>query len=1114
MQVATVKKFIPRPIKRPIRKVARRLGMTNRPAYVSRLTYALDGDDAVLDFRTRRQGHRLTRLVISNRETSFETSLPLGEPSTDDEYHVRLSVTELVRAQSDPTGSLDFYLEWTPENADPETGELLPVLRRLGRFVETTPITELQRTDVDGHQVVLEVTVAGNLSLRVDDIQPPVPKLRVRKYRRTGEHTRMEFSLVTFNKPVRSGVLIALGRQSQQRHELGLTVHPDEAATVRDHGALHYRVELDLDFAVLAELVDPIDEVVDLSMEFTLEGTDEVIIRRPGIPRGIRREHRLRSTPVDRAGRTTLFVPYLTFRKHRLAYRIERFRSGDFGYLKRITRLSPVLTLAKPFTNIWLVGEVPYKAQDNGYQFFRHVREQHPERRAYYVIDADSPDRPKVAALGNVVDRYSRRHMLYSLLASRLVGSHHAEYLFASRDRAVMRATRGVRIFLQHGVTASKNVTLNYGRQTSFEKPTEQFVAVSELEKKIIMEDYGYRDHQVPVTGFARFDQLFAGDVAKRRTVLVMPTWRDYLQREDRLLESDYFANWHGFLTHPRLQALLREHDMEIEFVLHPNMRMFAHHFQVPQVRLIPQGEADVQHLIKSSSVLITDFSSVAWDFSFLQRPVLYFQFDQQSLVGGRAPHIDPHELLPGPISTRPDALLDDLAQVFADESRMAPAYWDRAKTFIAHRDQNNCARIYDMVERAWRPAIAVERIRNSGLVQRQWKRFRKSSVYFIWMRRMFHFGRLLPRKQTVLFECDRGTHYGDSPRYLYERLLERDHGLELVWASNTTMRLTDPASRKIVRNSPRYFWELSRAQYWISNQNFRPEMTKPSGTRFLQTWHGTPLKRMQHDVPEMASRDPDYHRKASLLTSYWDALVSPSPYATRCFRSAFRFEGPILEQGYPRNDPFSWPDRDRRRDLARARLGLSGDPRKVLLYAPTFRDDNRPGQHWKHNLELDVHRMCEEFGDEYVLVLRLHPLVRQGMPKNLPREDFLIDAAKYPDVSELLLISDALITDYSSIFFDYAALQRPILFFTYDLENYRDQLRGFYLDFEQEAPGPLLSTNDELFEALRGLDAVRTKYGPTVAEFARTYGPKDDGRASDRVLDAFFDHTNPGSDN
>ena len=262
----------------------------------------------------------------------------------------------------------------------------------------------------------------------------------------------------------------------------------------------------------------------------------------------------------------------------------------------------------------------------------------------------------------------------------------------------------------------------------------------------------------------------------------------------------------------------------------------------------------------------------------------------------------------------------------------------------------------------------------------------------------------------------------------------------------------------------------------------------------------------MQHDVAKMAGRDAEYQQRAARLTSYWDVLLSGSPYATACFRSAFRFSGEILEEGYPRNDVFSWPDAPARARATRERLGLADDHRTVVLYAPTFRDDNRPDANWRHDLELDVPRLAAELGDDHVLIVRFHPLVRESMASLVAEHpDFVIDASSYDDIQELLLISDVLITDYSSVFFDYSVLQRPILFFTYDLDRYRDELRGFYLDLESAAPGPLLRDNDAVIAALRDLEGVRQRYADRLREFRDTYAPRDDGGASDRVLDAFF---------
>lgn len=263
----------------------------------------------------------------------------------------------------------------------------------------------------------------------------------------------------------------------------------------------------------------------------------------------------------------------------------------------------------------------------------------------------------------------------------------------------------------------------------------------------------------------------------------------------------------------------------------------------------------------------------------------------------------------------------------------------------------------------------------------------------------------------------------------------------------------------------------------------------------------------MQHDVPNMLNRDPGYHARAARLTSYWDSLVSASPYATSAFRSAFDFNGDIIEQGYPRNDPFFWPDAKERAALTRSRLGIKNDNRTVVLYAPTFRDDERKGINWKQRIALDIEKLEAELSDDFVVVVRFHQLVRQSITTaNLQRDDFLVDASTYPDIQELLLASDVLITDYSSAMFDFAALQRPILFYAYDLAKYRGNLRGFYLDFENVAPGPILETTNEITDSLTSIDRIRSQYSERLRQFAQTYGPNDDGDASVRVLKEFFD--------
>jgi CDP-glycerol glycerophosphotransferase len=244
-------------------------------------------------------------------------------------------------------------------------------------------------------------------------------------------------------------------------------------------------------------------------------------------------------------------------------------------------------------------------------------------------------------------------------------------------------------------------------------------------------------------------------------------------------------------------------------------------------------------------------------------------------------------------------------------------------------------------------------------------------------------------------------------------------------------------------------------------------------------------------------------------MVRQWSSLISPSPFATEAFRSAFRYDGEILETGYPRNDLFCSSDRDRIAARVRRRYSIRPEQR-VVLYAPTFRDDQttQPGR-FVFAMPLDLQRWCDEFGDTSVLLLRTHASIRSKLeiPKHLSER--VIDVSGYPEMQELLVATDVLITDYSSVFFDFAALHRPMLFYAYDLEHFRDELRGFYLDYEAEVPGAVVKTQDDLIAAMHHLDEVDAPFQETRDDFLKQFAPWDDGLAAYRVVNEIF---GPGS--
>jgi len=235
-----------------------------------------------------------------------------------------------------------------------------------------------------------------------------------------------------------------------------------------------------------------------------------------------------------------------------------------------------------------------------------------------------------------------------------------------------------------------------------------------------------------------------------------------------------------------------------------------------------------------------------------------------------------------------------------------------------------------------------------------------------------------------------------------------------------------------------------------------------------------------------------------------WDVLLSPNPFSTQIMRQAFRYDGEILESGYPRNDVLRSPDAGSIAADVRRRLGLP-EGKRVVLYAPTWRDNQYYASgRYRFDLRLDLEQAWRRLGDDHVFLIRGHHHMAEDVSAGA-RPDFAINVTAYPDISELFLVSDVLITDYSSVMFDFAPTGRPMVFFTYDLEQYRDKLRGFYFDFEAEAPGPLLATSDEVVSAIAGIDAVASAHRPAYEAFTAKFCPLDDGKAAARACDRIF---------
>lgn len=369
--------------------------------------------------------------------------------------------------------------------------------------------------------------------------------------------------------------------------------------------------------------------------------------------------------------------------------------------------------------------------------------------------------------------------------------------------------------------------------------------------------------------------------------------------------------------------------------------------------------------------------------------------------------------------------------------------------------------------------------------------------------------GKILPKdNDLIMFESFLGKQYSDNPRAIYEYLKEHNPDYKMFWSveRNSLQKFKTHEIIYVQRFSIKWIFLMNRAKYWVTNSRLPLWIPKPKKTIYVQTWHGTPLKRLAADMDEvhMPGISTEEYKKSFITEAEkWDYLISPNKFSTEIFKRAFQFDKKILETGYPRNDYLI--NCNNGKEILRIKQAIQvPSDKKIILYVPTWRDNQFYGRgRYRFDIEMDLDLLNKELSDEYVILLRMHYLVSESL--DLSKYDgFVFDLSYHEDIRELYLISDILVTDYSSVFFDYANLKRPLIFYVYDIAEYRDRIRGFYIDFEKEAPGPLVKTTEELLDKIKKLEESDQE-SETYNHFYHKFCYLEDGNASARVVRQVF---------
>ncbi len=365
--------------------------------------------------------------------------------------------------------------------------------------------------------------------------------------------------------------------------------------------------------------------------------------------------------------------------------------------------------------------------------------------------------------------------------------------------------------------------------------------------------------------------------------------------------------------------------------------------------------------------------------------------------------------------------------------------------------------------------------------------------------------------KKLILFESSLFRGYTGNPRYIYEEIIRRnlDEKYKCAWVFRKHLLKDikisgDPTI--VSYKSIKFFYYMASAAFIVSDSRLPRYLVQNKDVTYIQTWHGTPLKKLALDMTslDMAGNTniERYHDNFRLSASRWKYLLSQNPFSTKTFKRCFAFEGEILEYGYPRNDVLVNSTNE---DILaiKERLGLPRD-KKIILYAPTWRDNqfHKRGE-YKFASALDFDMLRDFISDEYVVIVKYHYLIKDNVDWGRYKA-FVYQFGEGEDIASLYLVSDMLITDYSSVMFDYSVLLRPMIFFAYDLEDYQEGLRGFYFDFLDEAPGPVVKDTKSLIDTILNYDS--NKWQEKYDAFNKKYNPFDDGKASSRVVSLIDD--------
>lgn len=400
-------------------------------------------------------------------------------------------------------------------------------------------------------------------------------------------------------------------------------------------------------------------------------------------------------------------------RQFTIQYRDYQKAYDSWAFLMKEYAALACYFLLKPYWDKkqqWLICEkFCTMAQDNGYYFFRYCMENltdEEKKRIFYVIDKNCPDYEAVKPYEeNVLPFMSFRYMIALCGAQLLISSDAIRHFYIwDSPNSVFKVLYQIRkniVFLQHGVMGFKQCHKTFHKSGGNRMAL--FVVSSPYEQKIITDYFEYDKEEVIITGLPRWDVLENHASEENREILLMPTWRGWLEDvgHEEFKQSDYYKNYKAFLTNKKLSQMLEKHNLFLKFYIHPKFREYIRDFWVENARieLIPFGSRPLNQLLMSCSLLITDYSSVAWDVYYQNKPVIFYGFDFETYQQLQGSYMDLETEAFGDFVCTDEELFASLEKSIASNFKEEEKYREKKKNLLPLRDHDNSRRIYEKIK-------------------------------------------------------------------------------------------------------------------------------------------------------------------------------------------------------------------------------------------------------------------------------------------------------------------------------------------------------------------------------------------------------------------------------